>query len=168
MSQPIYIGYGLLPEWLRLWLTTRDIFPRLRWKWFTIARWRLDDQATNRLWNCHAHALEEQSAWIAPEPHRDHEWPEGVERSDKVGAFVALFKTHGYKLTSATNTKRQDGYDKVAFYSHRDGHITHTAKQRPDGKWESKLGEGWVVIHPEADDLAPWYGEVCCVMRRKR
>ena len=100
-----------------------------------------------------------------------HYWPDGVRYSEDPEAFIEAYSTIGYSPC-------QDGdlelhLEKVALYGREDTlgrmKIKHAARQRPCGRWTSKLGEFKDIVHSKPDDVGGGtYGEVVCYLARPR
>ncbi len=62
----------------------------------------------------------------------------------------------------------ESGYEKIAIYGVKD-EPRHLAKQLPNGKWASKLGELEDIEHDTLDALNGWfYGTAIAFLRRQR
>jgi hypothetical protein len=115
-------------------------------------------------YNCIAWAYGVNDNWFWPDDY--YFWPEDIKREETVEAFIELFRSINYERcdTASLETDRE----KVAIYA-LCGIPTHAARQLPNGKWTSKLGE---EIDIEHDNLAclngPVYGEVEIIMSRAR
>ena len=60
------------------------------------------------------------------------------------------------------------GFEKVAIYG-QTLFYRHAARQLPNGKWTSKLGEEEDIEHDTPDDVAGGlYGEVVQILKRER
>ena len=59
-------------------------------------------------------------------------------------------KTVGYE--ECANADLEDGFEKIAIFGKR-GKFTHVARQRGDGMWTSKLGEGEDITHNRREDV---------------
>lgn len=57
-----------------------------------------------------------------------------------------LFEERGYEVSD--NSEHEAGFEKLALYQ-QDGFFTHVAKQKPNGKWSSKLGDAEDIEHDE-------------------
>lgn len=74
--------------------------------------------------------------------------------------------TLGYDLTDGIWPEA--GYERVVFYMSSD-RVTHLARELPDGRWTSKLGESWDIAHDDPGALTGSdYGEPAFAMRRPR
>ena len=111
-------------------------------------------------------------AWAADDAERrwdtdeDYYWPDDVPRVDSVDALIKVYEGLGYAVCG--NVDLESDYEKVAVYGDADGY-THAAKQLPDGKWTSKLGDAEDIEHLTIDGLVGKdYGQVRCILKRKR
>lgn len=99
-------------------------------------------------YNCIAHAAGHDDCWwwpddLAPNAH----WPEGLEKTESMGAFVLAYGTKGYVECPGNDRSLESGFEKVAVFSDKDGIPTHAARQLSDGTWTSKLGEAEDIQH---------------------
>jgi hypothetical protein len=90
-------------------------------------------------------------------------WPAGARREETIAAFVEAFQTLGYVL--CPDDRLEPGFEKVALYA-RDGAPKHAARQLPNGRWTSKLGELEDVEHTLDGITGNWYGAVVHVLKR--
>jgi hypothetical protein len=116
-------------------------------------------------------------AWAAGEDHRrwdpapGYYWPAGVERDDRIETLVRVFELLGYKRLEhhdALAKSLEIGVRKVAIYAdvHADS-WTHAARQLPNGKWTSKLGDFEDVEHDTPEGLVgSFYMNLACIMKR--
>src|SRR5262245_18798205 len=117
----------------------RKAFPKLGLTDFKITSNR------DPLYNCIAHAADENDRlWdpLAPPPYY---WPPGVPRTPTLASYIAAYAKKGYE-PSAT-FEAEEGYEKVVLYTNQHGVPTHAAKQLPNGRWTSKLGEEEDIEH---------------------
>jgi hypothetical protein len=115
-------------------------------------------------YNCIAFAAGDQDHRWWPDPTGLSHWPLTAVREETVTAFQQLYMALGYE--PCLNSNLETGFEKVAIYAIR-GTPTHAAKQLPDGRWASKLGELEDIEHTNLDILAgPVYGEVVAILRR--
>jgi hypothetical protein len=115
-------------------------------------------------YNCIAWAAGVTDDWWWPHPESRAFWPPGVTRAPTVAAFEEAFAWLGYTPCEAEGY--ETGFEKVALYATADGRPTHMARQLPDGRWTSKLGEQVDIeheLHALAGDL---YGAVVRILRR--
>jgi hypothetical protein len=147
------------------------VFPKLR---------RGDYRVTSdedEKYNCIAHAAGRTDNWWWPtnaEIEGVH-WPDGVESTETIEAFIRAYETEGYVVGEGRDL--EVGVEKIAVYADADGTPTHAARQLADGSWTSKLGSWEDIQHQtlealEADDdearRAIGYGKVVVIMRRTR
>jgi len=79
-------------------------------------------------------------------------------------AFAATFATLGYQVCPSADW--EPGSEKVVIYA-KEATPTHAARQRPDGRWTSKLGALEDVIHDSVESLAgEIYGNAAMFLRR--
>jgi hypothetical protein len=101
-------------------------------------------------YNCIAHALGHASGLIWPS-RQDGDWPDDIPCTDRISSFTEMLGRHGYKPCQTSEI--EDGYEKIALYS-KDGFVQHAARQRPSGRWTSKLGYcGYDIAHHGLGDL---------------
>lgn len=120
-------------------------------------------------YNCIAFAADDTERWWwPPGPFGGGSyWPPEAPTELTVESFIAVFRTLGYELCS--DGTPEEGYEKVAIYEKR-GEPTHAARQEPDGRWLSKLGQGYDIVHQALEDIGGenGYGDVAVFLRRIR
>lgn len=91
-------------------------------------------------------------------------WPPGVPREETLAAFEAAYDTLGY--SRCESAQFEPGFTKVAVYAK--GTVpAHAARQLPDGRWTSKLGEREDIEHLTPELLeGEVYGYVSLILRR--
>ncbi len=112
-------------------------------------------------YNCIAWAVGDTENWWQPGLF----WPvEAPADEYGVDALEAAFRALGFE--ACDDVGPEPGFEKVALYG--DGRLyTHAARQRPGGKWTSKLGKAEDIEHDTPDVVAGGlYGEVVLIMRR--
>ena len=93
-------------------------------------------------------------------------WPEGVENSPYIDAYINAFKLKGYEICN--NWQHENDYEKIALYINEQQECTHAAREKRNGKWTSKLGEANDISHNNPYSIeGVCYGKVACVMKRK-
>lgn len=117
-------------------------------------------------YNCAAWAAEDNQAWWWPDAQNQHYWPPDVPREETLEAFRRAYQTLGYEVCQ--NYVLEEGFKKIAIYVNSSQMPTHVARQLPDGKWTSKLGQDEDIEHNNLEGLTgqPGYGEVACIMKR--
>jgi hypothetical protein len=134
-------------------------FPNLR-----ASSYRITGPATKR-YNCIAWAADDQDAWWQADL-TDAYWPEGIPADGTAQSLVALFRSLGYQVCDSP-VLEQD-FDRVAIYG-RAADYTHAARQLPDGRWTSKLGQSVLIEHPTLDALTgEAYGVIAQILKRPR
>jgi type VI secretion system secreted protein VgrG len=131
-------------------ISARD-FPRLGDEYEVLA-------PATRGYNCIAHTGD----W------RDKLW---VNPYQDIRIWDALYRGGGYTRADNLNTAPESGKQKVVLYGTASGgstNYTHAAIQSKDGGYESKLGEGPLIRHKDADSVAGGlYGRPVAVYERK-
>ena len=119
-------------------------------------------------YNCLSWVVGEVDKWFDPTPHCvGYHWPSGVEREWTISTIRKLLALYGF-TENANDTSLEAGFIKVAFYVDESGEPTHFARQLPNGKWTSKLGELYDVEHDSAENLECLdYGKVHVVVKMK-
>ncbi len=115
-------------------------------------------------YNCIAWAAGITNEWWWPDAQNQHYWPPGVPREETLDSFIKAFQTLGYEVCDRGDL--EVGLQKIAIYS-LDGKPKHAARQLPDGKWTSKLGQDEDIKHHTLEGLeGKFYGKVVCVMKK--
>lgn len=117
-------------------------------------------------YNCIAWAASDTSNWWWPDdPLIGYGyWPDGVERTVTVQAFVKAYRTVDYEVCE--DGLLEAGFEKIVIYV-LNGEPTHAARQLADGKWTSKLGPFEDITHSTLICLnGPLYGEPHTYMKR--
>jgi hypothetical protein len=126
-----------------------DIFPGLRGPGYQTTSPR------DQIYNCIAWAAGVTDAWWWPTgDHPQIHGPQGVAREETVQAFRAAFASRGY--TDCDSADLEPGQEKIALYAEASGCPTHAARQLPNGRWTSKLGEREDIEH----ELKPLEGDI--------
>ncbi|BAZ29430.1 hypothetical protein NIES4074_18760 [Cylindrospermum sp. NIES-4074] len=117
-------------------------------------------------YNCVAWAAEDEQNWWWPDAQNEEYWPPDIPREETLKAFQQAFQTLGYELCQ--DDALESGFQKIAIYANSNKIPTHVARQLPDGKWTSKLGQDEDIEHSNLLGLTgnPGYGEVACIMKR--
>ncbi|WP_145117994.1 DUF7689 domain-containing protein [Rosistilla oblonga] len=132
-----------------------DLFPNL-----TADNHEVTSQKTIK-YNCIAWAARNVDRWWQPGVF----WPIQSSREDiGIGNLVAAFKALGYE--ECDDGTLDDGFEKLAIYG--SGLMyTHAARQLPDGRWTSKLGQLEDITHWTTEAIEGGdYGEVVQFMKR--
>lgn len=91
-------------------------------------------------------------------------WPEGIPLEETIGAFVAALGTVGFAICADSSV--EEGFEKIAFFA-KESIPKHAARQLPDGKWTSKLGQQHDITHSTPEAVAgDQYGSVVMFLKR--
>lgn len=113
-------------------------------------------------YNCIAWAANDTTRWWWP---GEYYWPKLVQFSESVVLFVETFcECLGYEECESGDL--ESGYQKVAIYAIA-GNVKHMARQLPDGKWTSKLGQSEDISHALPGVEGTDYGKVVQFLRKK-
>ena len=117
-------------------------------------------------YNCLAWALGITWARYDPTPRcAGYVWFPGVPREWSITAIRRIFENHGY--AECDSSELEDGYEKVAFYIDENGEPQHFARQLPNGKWTSKVGDLNDIEHDSLHSLInSIYGKPQIYMKR--
>lgn len=108
-------------------------------------------------------AFGNESIYMAPVPP-GYFWPEGVPRNCKLESVVQAFTSLGF--VPCDNGELEHGFEKIAIYA-TSGYAEHAARQKPNGRWTSKLGEEQDIEHDAPECAAGGvYGEVARYLKR--
>jgi hypothetical protein len=113
-------------------------------------------------YNCIAFAAGDLFSWWDMYAY----WPPNAERGGKLAHLVSAFECEGFDQCGQ-NGGLEEGFEKVALYQDDQGNWTHASRLRPDGWWESKIGEFDDILHRTPEALhGKLYGAVACYMKR--
>jgi hypothetical protein len=135
-------------------------FPKIRKEGYKITSVETPD------YNCFAWVTDDKSKWWSPVTNGGYYWPADVPKNLAVKSFITLYKREG-NYEPCDNERHEKGFEKIAIYADALGDVTHVAKQKPSGKWTSKLGD-WEDL--EHDTLAAlegnFYGNAVQILKR--
>jgi hypothetical protein len=112
-------------------------------------------------YNCIAWVVNDIGRWWWPHPNSY--WPPGCRLENSVEAFVEMFAHLGF--AECANGDVEAGFEKIALYAKFDL-PTHAARQEPDGKWTSKIGQYIDMKHTLVGLEGPEYGRVAKFFRK--
>ena len=133
-------------------------------------------EATGR-YNCIAWALGETEDWWAPVDSPDFFWPPGLDRAAgdeavTLDLVTRLFDACGFE--SCQDGSSEEGAEKIALFGD-DGEFLHVARQLPNGRWTSKLGQDRdieheleALLHPGNDRRYDYVAVVAFMKRGRR
>jgi hypothetical protein len=114
-------------------------------------------------YNCIAWAAGDTVNWWQPGLY----WPFLVSPfDDTITELQRVFESLGFVACPAGDL--EPGWNKVALYA-ISGYYTHAARQLPDGRWTSKLGNEDDIEHDSPDAVAGGiYGDIALFMKRQQ
>lgn len=116
-------------------------------------------------YNCIAWAAGREDQWWWPDPFGQYYWPASALREETQDAFRQAYESIGY--SPCPEGGRESGVEKIAVYALPTG-PTHAARQIPDGRWTSKLGQLEDIEHNTLAALEGLrYGNVAFFMKRE-
>jgi hypothetical protein len=122
----------------------------------------------SRRYNCIAWAANNDGRWWWPDAFNVGYWPSNAPREETLEAFVRAFESLGY--FQCADGSLEPGFEKIALYAKGAGEKlipTHAARQLPNGRWTSKLGNCEDIEHSTVEALlGPSYGSPVCYLKR--
>lgn len=92
-------------------------------------------------------------------------WPTGATQGVSIVQLVGVFQAEGFEV--CPNGNPEGGYEKVVLYADEEYEWTHAARLRPDGWWESKVGEWEDILHKTPRGLeGTEYGQAFVYLKR--
>jgi len=110
-----------------------------------------------KLYNCIGWAMNDDTRQWWPDSMGGYYWPPTLTRQETLAAFTEMVGLFGFHPT--TSRALEKGFDKLALYA-LGSTPTHLAKQLPNGKWTSKLGDFEDIDHKLEALEGPFYGQV--------
>jgi hypothetical protein len=138
-----------------------DLFSRLAKGGYTIT------SQIDKKYNCIAFAAGDMKRWWWPLPADVQEvfWPANAPRVESLAAFRDAFASLGF--CDCDNDDVEPGFAKIALFANPEGIPLHAARQLPDGRWTSKIGEREDIEHELRDLEGSAYGTVKLLMRKR-
>lgn len=96
-------------------------------------------------YNCIAWAAEDDTKRWDIDPYGIYYWPPAVPRRRSIEEVTSVFESIGYETCNDESV--EPGFKKIAIYADSSDLPTHVARQLPNGKWTSKLGDFEDVEH---------------------
>lgn len=136
-------------------------WPNLRPTGYTVT-----DEASMR-YNCFAWSIHRIDCWLDPDPEMqkagENCWPSEIPREYTLEAFIQAYATFGF--TPCDNYELEDGFEKVVIYGNSST-PEHAARQLPNGRWSSKIGEYEVIEHDlNAFDGGKYFRNIIIVLK---
>lgn len=121
-------------------------------------------------YNCIAWAYSYKDRWMWPGGEEEkfldgfHYWPDGIEDSTDINAFIEAFKLKGYEVCETW--EHEIGFQKIALYI-LNNECTHASRELKNGMWSSKLGYWYDIQHGSPYSIEnDSYGTVHCFLKR--
>lgn len=130
---------------------------------FNLFHYQITSPATKQ-YNCIAWAADRNDKWWWPIKAY---WPGHGRQDESLKTFIEAFSKMRYVPCDFDDSLESD-FEKVAIYVGSHGLVTHMARQLPDGRWTSKLGEGMDIAHNLDGLCGDRYGEVAKILRRRK
>jgi hypothetical protein len=131
-------------------MSAQDIehdFPKL-----VVDGWKETSKDTTD-YNCFAFALHDETDWYSPLPTSGYYWPaDKIARNTALPTMIEMYRYEG-GFEPCENGEYEEGFEKIALYINQRGNVTHAARQKPSGKWTSKLGVMEDIEHPLLSSL---------------
>jgi hypothetical protein len=109
---------------------------------------------------------QEDKRWD-PLPPGVYYWPDNITRSYELESSIRAYGTEEFR--NCANGALVEGVEKIAFYLNPYGFVEHVARQLPDGRWTSKIGDHEDITHASIDALSgDEYGQARHFMERER
>ncbi len=133
------------------------IFPSLH-----AANYQITSPPT-QVYNCIAWAAGDVNRWWWPDLLNQRYWPVGATRTETVAAFQEAFRLLGFDVCQ--DEQLEPGVEKIALFVDN-ACPQHAARQLPNGRWTSKIGELEDIEHALRDLEGTEYGTVTVIMAR--
>ena len=117
-------------------------------------------------YNCIAWAADQTDVWWWPSsfPQPGCYWPPNAPRNNSLTSFLSAYGTLGYVPIGAGDI---DNYQRVIAITGQDGKVLHAMKRLPDGRWSSKLGKSFDIVHGLNELDGNTYGTVIGFMGKE-
>lgn len=91
-------------------------------------------------------------------------WPRNVARGNSLDCYEGLFASIGYE--KCADGVLELGFEKIAIYA-TSNYADHAARQKPNGRWTSKLGDEEDIEHDTPEAISGGiYGRPLVFMKR--
>jgi len=126
--------------------------------------WR-ETSAETRRYNCIAWAAGDTTRWWWPDAMAQRYWPTNLPRIVTLDNFIKAYESVGFQYCD--DEFLEHGFEKIAIYVNSAGLPRHAARQLPNGKWTSKLGEFEDIEHETLSSLrSVIYGDPVRFLKR--
>jgi hypothetical protein len=117
-------------------------------------------------YNCIGWALGDCCRYWSPALEGGYHWPKDLPLGIPVVDVVAtVFRRAGY--VECSDATFEPGVEKVVIYADDLREVRHAARQLPDGRWASKMGDLADINHEDLEPLeGAFFGKVTLIMAR--
>lgn len=92
-------------------------------------------------------------------------WPPGIPALPSLSGVIQAYRMTEYEVCDVPDL--EEGYEKIAIFADSAGEPRHAARQLPDGRWASKLGDHVDIEHALLEVVGgALYGEPVTYMSR--
>ncbi|HEX4116364.1 MAG TPA: hypothetical protein VHY18_10880 [Solirubrobacteraceae bacterium] len=92
-------------------------------------------------------------------------WPPGIPALPSLSGVIQAYTITGFEVCDSPDL--EGGYERIAIFADPTGEPRHAARQLPDGRWASKLGDHVDIEHVQLEVVGgAWYGEPVAYMKR--
>lgn len=133
----------------------------------TPEKYRIELAGSSDLYNCIAWAAGDTQRWWWPSLCQY--WPntEDKQGPPEVEKFERMFQ-NDFGYTRCKTGRHRSGYEKIAIWAdYQWDTVTHASRQLRNGKWTSKCGPSFLVMHPCHKGLSTGYGRIVRFMERR-
>jgi hypothetical protein len=122
-------------------------------------------------YNCIAFAAHDTTRKWDPDTSGGRYWPAGLPRTLDLSSFVLLYEREG-GFIPCDSSDLENGFEKIAIYCNQNPvlnvlEVSHAARQLPNGKWTSKLGDWDDIEHATLEALeGDLYGKAVQILKR--
>ena len=110
------------------------------------------------MYNCIAWAANQTDAWWWPKQEPGYYWPPNVPINTRLDSFYLAYKTLGYEVIREADI--DDFLHVIAIMGKDENNVCHAMKRLPDGRWSSKLGRLFDIVHDLHELDGETYGHV--------
>lgn len=154
------IAEKLQIEFFNDWIDVSNIFPSLAPSCL--------NSPPDASYNCIAWAANQTDVWWWPSPFilPGYYWPPDVPANTRLDSFYLAYKTLGYEVIREEDI--DDFLHVIAIMGKDENNVCHAMKRLSDGRWSSKLGKSFDIIHDLHELDGVTYGHVIGFVGKSR